>query len=73
MQFLKSVENSILLKIIQKEDADVINAQQGCTSDSGTKLNPEIGFIKETPINICLYRAAELFEKSWQYIEQKIE
>ena len=60
--FQTVVENIIVLKLIQKENILEENKQPG-RSDSGAFLAKETGEIKEIPLNVCMWRAAELFLK----------
>ena len=60
--FQTSVENIIIFNLIQKENILEENKQPG-RSDSGTYLDEETGKIVEVPINVCMWRAAEIFLK----------
>lgn len=70
-EFLNEVENILIFKLLQKESIKEIVTQPR-RSDSGARLQMEHQNIKEIPVNICMYRAAELFEKTGSLINVEL-
>lgn len=59
--FEQAVDNIIVYKLLQKEKFTDLNIQPG-RSDSGVRLRSDTKSIKEIPIDVCLYRAANLMQ-----------
>lgn len=57
--FQNSIENIIILKLIQNENNYDISKQPG-RSDSGSRLKEENRMIKEVPLKVSMWRAAEI-------------
>ena len=57
--FQSSIENIIILKLIQHENNYDISKQPG-RSDSGSRLKEENRMIKEVPLKVSMWRAAEI-------------
>ena len=70
-EFLNEVENILVFKLLQKESIKEIVTQPR-RSDNGARLQMEHQNIKEIPVNICMYRAAELFEKTGSLINVEL-